>query len=74
MVREGADELTVRADEEGTLRTFIDTTNVGNKRWGPPFVDEDWQAIWQPFFKGSREQNGGPCIPNEKELHQAVQL
>ena len=31
-VREGAVELTLRADEKGTLRTFIDTTNVGEKR------------------------------------------
>ena len=22
-----------------------DTTNVGNKRWEPPVVDEDWHAI-----------------------------
>ena len=31
VVREGMDELTLRAHEEGAVRSFIDT-NVGNKR------------------------------------------
>ena len=35
VVREGADELTLRR-QEGMLRTCIDATNVGNSRWGPP--------------------------------------
>ena len=29
VVREGADELTLRREEEGVLRTFIDTEKVG---------------------------------------------
>ena len=33
VVHEGADELTVRAEEEGTLRIFINTTDVGDSRW-----------------------------------------
>ena len=41
VVREGADGLTLRADEEGALRTLIDTANVGDKRWEPPLVDEN---------------------------------
>ena len=32
VIREGAGELTLRAHEEGVLRTFIDTSNMGNKR------------------------------------------
>ena len=31
VVREGADELTLRAEEEGAARTFIDTTSVGDR-------------------------------------------
>ena len=38
VVREGADELTLRADEEGALGTFVDTTNVGDRRWEPPLL------------------------------------
>ena len=32
-ILEGAEELTLRRGEEGGLRTFIKTTNVGGKRW-----------------------------------------
>ena len=27
------------------MRTFIDTTNVGDSRWRPPLVAEDWHAV-----------------------------
>ena len=47
----GADELTLRAEEEGMLRTFIDTTDVGDNYWKPPLVDEDWHAICQAIFQ-----------------------
>ena len=40
VVRRGADELTLRAEEEGILRTF------------PPFVTEDSHAICQAIFQG----------------------
>ena len=33
VIREGAHELTLRAHEEGVLRTLIDTSNVRSKRW-----------------------------------------
>ena len=46
VVREGADELTLRA-EEGMLRTIIDPADVGDNRWWPPLVDEDWHASCQ---------------------------
>ena len=51
-VREGADELTLRAHEEEAVRSFIDTTKVGDRRWRPPLVDEDWHAICQTAYKG----------------------
>ena len=33
-IREGADELTLRADEVGTLRAFISTEHIAFERWG----------------------------------------
>ena len=45
-VRQGA-ELTLRKGEEGGLRTFIDTTDVGDSRCGPPLLGEDWHATCQ---------------------------
>ena len=35
------------------LRTVIDATNVGNSRWGPQLVDEDWHAICHAINKGA---------------------
>ena len=43
VIREGADELTLRAREEGVSRTSIDATNVGNERWWPPLVDDSYR-------------------------------
>ena len=40
-VRELVEELTLRRDEEGVLRTFIDPANVGDIKWEPPPVDEE---------------------------------
>ena len=34
-----------RAEEEFVLRTFIDTTAVGDSTRGPLLVDEDWHAL-----------------------------
>ena len=45
-------ELTLRAEEAGLLRTFTDTTGVGESGWEPPLVDEDWHAICQAIFQG----------------------
>ena len=57
VVREVADELTLRANEEGALRTFVDTTNVGDKKDGENCW---WMSIGtpRPF---SRDRNGRPC-------------
>ena len=39
VVRKGADGLTFRDEEVGSLRTFIDTKHVQLERWRPPLVD-----------------------------------
>ena len=49
---EGADELTLRAYEEGVLRTFTDTANVGNRNG----------RHRRPFFRESKDQSGRPCV------------
>ena len=51
-IREGADELTLRADEVGTQRPFINTDHIEFERWGPPLVDADWHAFFQAIYKG----------------------
>ena len=44
VIREGADELTLRDEEVGSLRTIVDTKHIELDRWGPPLVDADWHA------------------------------
>ena len=34
------------------LRTFLETTSVGDSRWVPPLLDEDWHAISQAIYNG----------------------
>ena len=48
VIREAADELTLRAQEEGVLRTFIDTTTVEGHRW--------------ELFSRALKDSGKPCI------------
>ena len=61
VVREGADELMLRREEEGVLRTLIDTTNVGDIGRKPPLVDETGVQFVRAFTKASRERNGRTC-------------
>ena len=73
VVREGADEQTLRADGEGALRTFIDTTNVGDKkRWEPPLVDEDWHAVCQAIFQGVEGSQWETMFCKYVDLHKAA--
>ena len=45
VTREGSDELTLRAEEVGMQRGFIDTKHIELERWRPPQVDADWVAF-----------------------------
>ena len=61
VVREGADELTLCADEESALHEFARQKMGGHRSWtrsGTPPVG--------PFCKGSRELTGRPCITNTR--------
>ena len=51
-IREGADELTLGADEVGTQRAFINTDHIEFERWGPPLVDASWHAFCRAIYKG----------------------
>ena len=72
VIRESADELTLRAHEEGVLRTFMDTTNVGDQRWEPPPDNVDWHALCQTFFQGVDGPEWEAMYYLCKNLHQAV--
>ena len=72
VIREGAGELTLRAEEVGSLRTFIDTTHVELERWGPPLVDADWHASCQVLYKGIEGQGWEALYDHCKELYRAA--
>ena len=55
---EGSNELTLRAQVEGVLRTFMDTTNVGNKIWGFRQLTRTGTLSARPFSKESKDQIG----------------
>ena len=74
VVREGANELTLRRDEEGMLRTFVNTTNVKDSLWEPTLVNEDWQAVCQAIYKGVNGLDWGTMYYKYKKLHEAVNL
>ena len=38
-------ELTLRAEEVGTCKSYINVDHIKKKRWGPPLVDYDWHAF-----------------------------
>ena len=61
VVREGANEPTLPGEEEGMLRTFIDTASVGDSRWERPLVDENWHASCQAIYKGVVGADWGFC-------------
>ena len=54
------------------LRTSIDLSDVGNRRWEPPLVDEDWHAYCQAIFEGVDGPERGAVYDQYKDLHQAA--
>ena len=51
-VRESPDELTLRAEEVGTLKAYINVDHIEKERWCLPLVDYDWCAFCQVLCKG----------------------
>ena len=58
VLREGADDLTQRAEEVGTLKACINVNHIDEKVGRPPLVDAD---AYQ-FMKELKEKNGKSCI------------
>ena len=72
VIREGADELTLRADEAGTQRAFMNTKHYELERWGPPLVDANWHAFCQTIFKGIEGEEWEELSYHHRELSQAA--
>ena len=48
VIREGTDELTLRAEEVSTQRAFMNTKYIELDRWGPPEVDAEAAGAKKP--------------------------
>ena len=51
-VRKSPDELTLRAEEVGTWKSYIVVDHTAKERWSSPLVDADWHAFCQSLYKG----------------------
>ena len=51
-VRENSEELTLRAEEVGTLKACINVDHIAKESWCLPVVDYDWHAFCQALYKG----------------------
>ena len=67
------EELTLRRGEEGVLRTFVDTTTVGDNRWGPPSWTRTGTQSAMPSTSTSRERRG-TMYYKDVELGRAVNI
>ena len=50
-VRESPDELTLRAQEVGTLKAYVNVDLIEKERWESLLVDYDWYAFCQALCK-----------------------
>ena len=71
-VRESPYELTLRAEEVGTLKTSVNVNHIEKERWGPPLVDYDWYAFCQALFQGIEGEDWGEMYEAYKEMSRAV--
>ena len=67
------EEVTLRAEEVDSRRTFVDTTHVEAERFGPPLVDVDWHAFCEAICQGIEGQElETMCYHYPKDLHRAL--
>ena len=71
-IRDGADEVKLRADELETLRAFISTDHIKFERWGPPLTDADWHALCQAIYKGIEGQEWEELYCHYREMSKAT--
>ena len=62
ILRKGADDLTLRAEEVKTLKACINIDHVEENRWGRPLVDADWHVSAKQFTKELEGASGKSCI------------
>ena len=51
-VTESPEELTLRAEEVGTVKAYVNVDHIARERCGLPNVDYDWHAFCQALYQG----------------------
>ena len=67
VLREGADDLTLRAEEVHTLKACINVDHIKDNSWGPPLVDADWQAFCRCIYRGLNFNNGRAALSLQRD-------
>ena len=70
-VRESPDELTLRAEEVNTSKTYIDVNHIKPERWDPPLVDAYWYAFCQALYKGIEGEDWEEMYDFHKAMSEA---
>ena len=72
IVRESPDELTLRAEDVGTVKALLNIDHIEPERWSPPLVDAYWYAFCQALYKGIAGEDWEDMYESYKEMSRAV--
>ena len=72
VLREGAHDLTLRAEEFDKLKACINVDHIDKKCWGPPLVDADWYAFCQAICKGIEGSEREELYHHYRDLSKAT--
>ena len=64
--------MTLRAEEVGTWKSYMNVDHIAKDWWGPPLVDYDWHAFCQALDKGVEAEDWGQLYDAYKEMIRAV--
>ena len=62
----------LRAEEVGTLKSYINVNHTEKERWCPPLVDYDWYAFCQALYRGIEGEDWGEMYDAYQEMSRAV--
>ena len=65
---------TLRAEEVGTWKSYINVDHKAKERWGPPLVDVGWHAFCQALCKGIEGEDWKKHYDAYKEMSTAVKV
>ena len=71
-MRQGPEELTLRAEEVGFQKACINVDHIAEDNWGPPLVDAGWHAFCQAIYKGIEGSDWEKLHDYNKEMSTAV--